>query len=305
MEDMALWHQFVTATAATVAKAGEKELPLQALGCDYLMHGILATAALHLAYLDPAQQDKYNYLAAHHQDLALGPFRQAMSNITPENCNQVFAFSILMVVFNYASFRSPEHLLPFSNASSYKGLSSWVVCLRGCASIFQQAGSHIMSGPLRFLIAQEDWTSSFTAPPPRTPPTEDDESLQYLSDNLLGLPSVKSSTTVEAMEAYTDAIFRLRRLLAASSQTTDIVSRRAMSSVWAATVPDTFVWLLNEQRPPALIIMGHYCLLLKKCDACWYMEHRAYDLFEAVRQSLAEEWLPYLEHPLRVFKGRS
>jgi hypothetical protein len=305
MEDMTLWHQFITATAATLTSSWMKEIPLQALNCEYLLHGILACAALHLAYLDPDQRDRCNYLSAHHQDLAMQPFRQVISNITPENSNQVFAFSILLIVFNFASLRSPEYLLPCSTATAYKGLSNWIVCLRGCSSIFQQARAHIMSGPLGFIFTREDWATTLTGPLTGIPSSKDDESLQYLADHLFSLPYIKSSTTVEALEAYTDAIFRLRKLLSASSQTTDLVSRRSMSSAWPAIVSDAFIWLLNEHRAPALLIMGHYCLLLKKCEACWYMEHRAYDLFAAVRQSLAEEWFPYLEHPLQVFKERS
>jgi hypothetical protein len=303
MDDMALWHQFITATAATISSHWGKELPLLAFNCDYLLHGILATAALHLAYLNPDQRDRYNYQSAHHQDLALGPFRQAMSEITPENCNQVFAFSILLMVSNYASFWCVDYLRPLTPVTGYTGLSNWIVCLRGCSSIFQQARSHIMSGPLGFLAAQEDWATTLATPPTEAPQTKDEQSLQYLADHLFNLPYIKSSTTVEALDAYTDAIFRLRKLLSASSQTTDIISIRSMSSAWPSTISDTFIWLLNERRPPALLIMGHYCLLLKRSEAYWYMEHRANDIFEAVHRTLPEEWFPYLEHPLQVFKG--
>lgn len=305
MEDMVLWHHFITVTATTITGPWAKELPLQALNCDYLMHGILATAGLHLAYLHPVHRDRYHYQSVHHQDLALRPFRQVISEITAENCNQVFAFSILLIVFNYASFRSPEYLQPFSPAVGYKGLSNWILCLRECHSIFQQARSRVLSGPLGFLVPQEDWVSTMSEPRPDIPPTKDDQSLQYLAEHLLNSPYIKDSTNVDALEAYRDAIFRLRQLLSASARTSDPFSRQSMSSVWPATVSDTFIWLLNEHRPPALLIMGHYCLLLKKCEECWYIEHRAYDLFQAVQQSLSEEWLSYLEHPLQVFKAHS
>lgn len=300
MDDMVLWHHFATVTAATIAGPWEKELPLQALNCDFLMHGLLATAALHLAYLHPERRDRFNYQSAHHQDLALGPFRHVISEINLENCHQVFAFSMLLIVFNYASFRSPEYLLPFSAVTGYKGLSNWLVCLRGCYSIRQQARSHVLTGPLGFLVPQEDWMTAI--PPSDAPPSKDDQSLQYMVDNLFDLPYVKISTSIEALDAYTDALIRLRQLLYASSRTTDLFSRRGISSAWPATISETFLWLLNEHKPPALLIMGHYCLLLKKCEAYWDMEHRAHDLFQAVQQSLAEEWYPYLEYPMQVFK---
>jgi hypothetical protein len=46
---------------------------------------------------------------------------------------------------------------------------------------------------------------------------------------------------------------------------------------------------LSEHRPPALAIMAHFCLLLKRCHSYWYMEHRANDLFDAIQQDWTEE----------------
>lgn len=305
MEDMVLWYHFVTVTATTITNPWAREIPQQALNCDYLMHGILATASLHLSFLQPSQQERYHYQSVCHQDLALRPFRHTLSEIKAQNCNQVFAFSILLILFNYASFRSPDYLLPFTTAAGYKGLSNWIVCLRGCYSIFQQARSHVFLGPLGFLLPQEGWASALTVPLAEIPSTKDDQSLRNLADNLLDSPKIKDSTSTETLEAYADAILRLRRLLFASSQTSDPFSREAMSTLWPATISDTFVWLLNEHKPLALLIMGHYCLLLKKCEGCWYMKHRSYDLFHAVQHSLSDEWLSYLEHPLLVFKGQA
>jgi hypothetical protein len=142
----------MTQTAKTIDWAVESEIRLLSLSCDYLMHGVLSTAALHLAYLNTDQRDKYNFLSTQHQDLALGPFRSAMPQITPENCHQVFAFSLLLLISQYASSRCVDFLLPSSEVTY--GLTSWIICLRGCVSIAREASSHIKSGPLGPLIAQ-------------------------------------------------------------------------------------------------------------------------------------------------------
>ena len=269
------------------------------------MHGVLATAALHLAYLIPEQQDKYEYVSAQHQDLALGPFRRAMSQITTENANHLFAFSTLLLVLNYASSRSSSILLPASEGTSLNSVLNLVVCLRGCASIFNAARPHVTAGPFGSLIRNESLMEAASNTETRYPHDEDHESLDYLSTHLLKLPSVKSSTTVEEMEAYTDAVIRLRKSLAACSQTSDPILMRSFCSMWAANVSDTFIRLLSEQRTPAFIIMAHYCLLLKKTEMCWYMEHRALELFEGVQQIVTDEWAVYIEHPRRVVRGKS
>jgi hypothetical protein len=306
MEDMALWHQFIKSTAATMSDPWKDELPKLALSCDYLMHGILATGALHLGYLssDPKEKERYTYLASQHQDLALGPFQQAMSTIKPQNASHLFAFSILLTAFNFASYRSPENLFPFSDSTSYQGLSNWMVCLRGCSSIVYAAIPHVEAGPLGFLVTRgrqiERALSSGALPDP-----EVDKSLSLLAERALKLPVIESTTTIEEMEAYADAIKRLRAMLAAGSQGLELSLRKAATSIWAGGVSETFIRLLSEKRPPTLIIMAHYCLLLKSCEECWYMERRSYHLFESIQQDLSEEWAIYVEYPRRMLYGKS
>ncbi|KAE8442508.1 hypothetical protein EG329_003289 [Mollisiaceae sp. DMI_Dod_QoI] len=304
MEDMALWHQFIYTTAATLSSPWGNELPSLALNCDYLLHGILALGALHLAYLNPVKQEHYNYLASHHYDLAIRPFQRAMENVTPANANQLFAFSILILVSNYASNRSPECVFPFAVGEAHEGISNWIACLRGCNAIFERAMSQIEKGPLGFLITTgtrlQKALSARIQPEP-----EDDASLSQIKDVVLNLPAVKASTTVEEMEAYLDAIVRLRALLAASTQPLDSVIRRAVSSIWPSTVSDTFIRLLGEKRAPAMIIMAHYCLLLKGLEDIWYMEHRGLNLFQIVQRSLGDEWAIYVEHPRRELTRKS
>jgi Fungal specific transcription factor domain len=307
MEDMALWHHFIKSTAATLSNPWKEDLPQLALKCDYLMHGILATGALHLGYLssDPKEKERYDYLASQHQDLALGPFQQAMLNLGAENASQLFAFSTLLMAFNFASYRSREYLLPFSDsAGEYQGLSNWMVCLRGCTSIVYAAMKQVEAGPLGFLVTGGGQLQNALADG-AVPDPEVDQSLSLLTETALSLPIIKSTTTVEEMEAYIDAIKRLRALLASSSQRLELALQRAAAAIWVGTVSETFIRLLSEKRAPALVIMAHYCLLLKKCEDCWYMERRSFNLFEACQQSLSEEWAPYIQYPLSVIYSRS
>jgi len=285
MDDMALWHHFSTETASTIYPSWKQEFPRLALTCDYLMHGVLATGALHLAYLCPQQREKYEDLANQHQDLALRPFQDATSHMTADNCNHVFGFSILVMVFNYASFRSPDDLLPFSGCVPYGGLSNWISCLRGCSFIYQQAKVHIENGPFGFIISHQHLYALDNARQNEEGlPHDDDKSLEYLTKHLLNSDKIKSSTTVEDVDAYTDAINILRKLLA-GSQVGDLGYRKMMSSAWPTLVSETYLRLLSQQQPLALIIMAHYCLLVKKCEDCWYIAARGFEMFEAIRQS--------------------
>jgi hypothetical protein len=54
-------------------------VPQQALQNSFLMHGILALSALHLAYLSNYQETKYLQLCDKHQSIALKRFREILS----------------------------------------------------------------------------------------------------------------------------------------------------------------------------------------------------------------------------------
>jgi hypothetical protein len=305
MEDMNLWHHFTRHTAATISTPWQDELPAIALTCDYLIHGILAMGALHLAYLNadnPSLHEKYTYLATQHQDLSLGPFQQAMSAITPANANTCFAFSSLLMAYNFASDGSPEYLFPFSTEKPREGHSNWIVCLRGCSSIYMIARAEVRAGPLGFMFTtgrsiQQSLGNG------AIPDREDDKSLGQITDIVLNLPAVKISTTNDEMDSYRDAIEKLTNMLAGVGNGLDSISRRIASSVWACKVSETYIRTLREQRPPALIILAHYCLLLKQCEDCWFMKHRAVGLFDAVQRCLDAEWHIYIKHPRKVFRA--
>jgi hypothetical protein len=96
------WHHFITSTAATMTALWEGEMPLLTLSCDYLIHGMLSFAALHLAYLYPGQRHKYELLATHHQSIALPLFQTELSSISTDDCHQIFAFSLVLMITNFA-----------------------------------------------------------------------------------------------------------------------------------------------------------------------------------------------------------
>jgi Fungal specific transcription factor domain len=305
LEDMALWHYFIQTTAPTLSSPWKENLVTLALSCDYLVHGMLATGALHRGYVssDLAVRDRYAYLAFQHVNLAIGPFQQAMSNITAANANQLWVFSTLLMTCTFASYRSLDYLFPFSEHASKEVLSNWILCLRGCVRWVETAVEHLELGPMGFMIAEGRKAETAIADG-AFPDPELDQSLSLLTTTVLQSPGIKSTTTVEEMEAYADAIDRLRNMFAAKRRGLNSIMLRATAALWVGRISETFLRLLSEKRPPALIIIAHYSLLMKYCEDCWYMEQRSYYLFEAVKLGLGEHWAPYIEYPHRVLYSR-
>ena len=78
MAHLELLHHFITVTAAEMTAGNNMgqeiwhmTIPKIALSHEWLMHGILAVSALHMAYFSPGQQSVYWKRAALHQDQAL------------------------------------------------------------------------------------------------------------------------------------------------------------------------------------------------------------------------------------------
>ncbi|KUJ13479.1 uncharacterized protein LY89DRAFT_158747 [Mollisia scopiformis] len=302
VNDMHLWHHFIKSTASTLYNPWLTELPHEALHCDYLMHGILATSAVHLAHLHSDQKDKYNLLACQHQDLALGPFQKAFAEMDPENCVNLFAFSTLLHLFSFVSDWAPKSPLPATyQPPSLQSLSQWIFCIRGCSLIVFQARPAIEASPFGRLIDKGKALQRSLEMGALLSPA-DDESLTRVKDVALDLPETKRITTVEEMEAYEDAIFRLRNLLAGTNEADDPVMRRAATYIWPVWVSETYVRLLAEKKPPALIILAHYCLLLMKAAGVWFLEARLTGLFNCILEELGEEWWSYIEHPMKMFR---
>lgn len=285
-DDMLLWHHFITCTALTFSAPWKTEIPVISGHHDFLMHGILATAALHLAYLHPSQKSRYLYVSAHHQDLAMGDFQLAMSDITPENCNAVFAFSTLLVVFILTSQSYDDTGLPGNTVQGVQNFATWVVFLRGCISVYLSARPCIESGPLSSL-------ADFLRPEAPTDDTED-RGLCQLSGDLLTDFSVLQSSSEDEIETYRASIFQLRLAVAASCTVDPLLNFKAMIFAWPIRIPELFIQLLNDHRHPALIIMSHFCMLLKRCETLWFMGGRPGAMLESLRLELAPEWHRYL-----------
>ncbi|KAM5432143.1 hypothetical protein McanMca71_004584 [Microsporum canis] len=80
-------------------------IPRLALSSHFLMDGILGLAALHIAssVKHPSEVVSYFDAALRYHTLASSPFREALNNITPLNCEAVFAFAVITTVFTFSS----------------------------------------------------------------------------------------------------------------------------------------------------------------------------------------------------------
>ncbi|KAI4148826.1 MAG: hypothetical protein LQ341_001479 [Variospora aurantia] len=290
MGDLELLHQFVTQTCYTTSnKADSHELwritvPKEGINHDFLMRGILAVAALHLSHLYPDRAVEYQHIANSHQDRALGPFQAAMTDMTESNCHAFFALSSLIVVYNFASPRTPGSL-----AFTYDSEDStnWLAMIRGVNSILMPSWPWVQNGPLRGLLQPGVFDTSDTRLP--KPADLQLRQLAELCESAIGGD--------EAVEAYKAAVKALRKCFAKIFTRSSVECEIGTAFTWPVEVPDKFIELLHARRPEALVILAHYCVVLHHLDKYWWLEGWAVHVMDSIYSELTESWREWIQWP--------
>lgn len=74
----------------------KETVPMMAMDHPYLMHGLLATSAMHLVYLRPDEAQKCLCLCDQHQVIAIAQFRKQLGGVNSHNAAAVFALAALL-----------------------------------------------------------------------------------------------------------------------------------------------------------------------------------------------------------------
>ncbi|KAL8840130.1 MAG: hypothetical protein Q9170_001478 [Blastenia crenularia] len=290
MGDLELLHQFVTETCYTTSNRPDSHelwritVPKEGFHHDFLMRGILAVAALHLSHLRPESAGDYQHIAHSHQDRALSAFQAAMNTMTETNCHAFFALSSLIVVYQFASPRTPGTLaFTFETEDSM----NWLAMIRGVNSILQPSWPWVENGPLRGLLQPGVFNTTDTRLP--KPADHQLRQLAELCETAAG--------GNEAVQAYIDAVKALRKCFAKIFTRSSVECEIGTAFTWPVEVPDKFVELLHARNPEALVILAHYCVVLHHLDNYWWMKGWGAHLLENIYDELSQPWRDWIQWP--------
>ena len=292
IDDMELVHHFATVTYKTITHEeidNEQIWSYHAIRLgfkhDFLLRGILSTAALHLADLMPDQSAMYELKATNHQNIALEAAREELANASVYNCHALFLFSCVMIFVTFASHRRPT-----SDDGVSKHLLDWFYMLRGCNSVMQ----------LHWLQLE----NSFCAPLLQEVRRSENHSAHSAEDShriidLLSL--IKDIESQDDRRAYSLAI---HELLKAYTQCWFFRAHGRpwviAAFVWPNVLSERYLELLGEQKPQALIILAHFSILIHWSEHDWFFRGWAPDLLRNIRATIGEEWHEYLKWPEEV-----
>jgi hypothetical protein len=298
--NLELLHFYTTTTSLTLSNRPEQQriwqqvVPQIAFTHGFLLHGILAFSALHLA---PSQPERNTFLwteATAHHDIGLRLFRLAMSNITSQNCDACLAFSTIVAAYGWASSNQTGNLF-FSDTPTSEGEPKveWASLLRGVNTLLETAGEWMTSSSLKLILHPR--------PDPKLAEAVDPElsvKLTALGQLWDKLPEKFNAVEVEALNETLFLLHEDYTLVASypDERQVDIVS---IVYAWPIKVPGIFIAMVKELKPEALILLAHYSLLLNRADHLWYVQGMSRRLLQAIHSKIGKEWESWIAWPLQ------
>jgi hypothetical protein len=277
-------------------KAWQVEMPQVACRQPFLMRGILAVSALHMSRVRPEEKQKYLVRAVHHQNMALPSYRYVIDDfrnkMTEENCHAVIGFASLTSAYAIAEshYLETNH---FVEVSSSTGVPEWLHLLRGARQILDVGREWISKGPMAFQVRSIEGEIDVSYNP---------EDLRFAAlDILFDRREASCSLSEGEIEAYRTALRLLRESAAIPFLSCQTLGIKLSMFRWVELIPQLYLELLGDLKPQALILLAHYCILLRKGgDRYWYMEGAAERLLSSLQNILDEEWKPWIAWPLQM-----
>ncbi|KXX79199.1 Sterol uptake control protein 2 [Madurella mycetomatis] len=271
----------------------------------YLLHALLAFSARHLAALTPPEatpsqrrrRDEHLHLAVSLQTRAVSLFNATAlqggdkAAVDRTNCVAVLLFSSVLGHHLFADTLLARGSLG-GDGDGGEGLDSflhrYVQCMemhRGVYAVAAAAWPLLMATEVGPTIRA---SASFTSRPPAG---RDCDGLREVVEGAAGM-------SWEEREACRRAIRHLQVGFDAVAETErDVTYRFQMIFLWTMLASVEFGRLLSAKRPEALLLLGHYALLLHYGREMWQVGDAGRYVLEMVLGELGPEWHRWLEVP--------
>ncbi|KAL4951369.1 hypothetical protein BDW69DRAFT_39476 [Aspergillus filifer] len=289
--DLELMLQWVNKTYAIFTRSQQTEVvwrtyvPEEALAHPFLMHGILAFAALHIACTRPSvspgfgesgHDRDYLQIAISHQDQALALYREKLGDITTSNAKAMFAFASIIVLYAFGFPRTAEP----GNTAVGDLLQAFVLA-RGIQHILNQAMNAIFDDYTWGLL------QNFNNYDPVLP-IEAQAALDRLHS--ANETCTRQDPILHDTALYQGAIDYLTDMMAAVYAGMGF----AVACRWVIKLQPTFLDRIRDRRPLALVILAHFCALLPQLQDVWFGTEWATRVLQDIWYSLDDYWRPLI-----------
>lgn len=263
-------------------------VPQIAFSYDFVMRGVLALSALHLAYSKPKQRELFNSQARTHHQIGLRGVTALLPHVTDENCTAVYIFSAITCIITLATPRQPDDLL----VTGESGVSEWLVFFRGMRTIIDNSHQALAAGTLgpmfvaggrRYDLREEMMKETF-------PGSEQLDELLLLIQ--------KTIKNEHELHVYMPAIEELRKSYLVVFGHNQLSLEPGDIFVWLFRISDEYLALLREHVQEALVVFAYFCVVAKRMDFNWWIEGWSTHLISKVWHMLDEEHRLWVRWPV-------
>jgi len=285
------------------------EIPQLTLIHPFLLTGILAVTALHLSTLYPNRKRELHTLAIAKETAALPTFRRNVTFPNGENIHATFAFAGSIIFYMmvspdvlYSGVKVNRCRLP-SRSDEHP---HWFMAVRGVVVLFKNNHAELSKGPFASLLFRNPLlTFAWNNPdyiqleklegmfeqssPPSTSVTSQEQPLD-------SFPHLSSQDDRD--RSCRKALDQLRIVSALPYATRSTFDLKVSVHIWPGCIEQDFLELIFDRDPKALVILAHYCVVLKKSNCVWYLRGLGTELLNSIKEELSEEWKPWIKWAL-------
>ncbi|KAJ4116116.1 hypothetical protein NW768_011088 [Fusarium equiseti] len=294
VEDLRLYHHYITVTSLTFGDdlMWHDKIPRLAFDNFYILHLMLALAALHLARLEVMEATKYEQLADKHHSIALSHVTNLLPRIKRENCSALYIATVL--ICNYAFAKPPKEgqlLIPLDSTET-----AWWNLFRGVRFVIETMGLEaIFSGPIGPFPPEN--TTNVPPPVGRTGYIAWEKPLSDLSSMIHDSQSSEFPNLVETCEAlvccFSDVFGTAEQPQDVTHGKTHLVMR------WLWFIEDDFTKLVETLNPQVLVLLAYFSVLVQTLECFWYMRGWGYIMLRNIAKQIDPYYAAWLSWPRR------
>lgn len=263
------------------------EVPRIAFSYEFVMHGILALSALHLAqYSDQKAFYISQGLALHQSGLRVAT--TMLPHVNKDNCAALWIFNAITCLVSLASPRRREDILLVGQNS----IAEWLQLLRGTQSMIQISEAHLSAGPLSTMFLAGRQRSAMRERHANDPSPEATQ-LERLTRQI-----TDSTTNPAHLKDYLHAIKELRASFNVAYAPNFHTYESADVFVWLFHITDAYLALLTQRTPESLVIFAHFCVVLKRFDSTWYISGWSNHLLAKIYEMLDQQHRLWIRWPI-------
>ncbi|OLN96228.1 Sterol regulatory element-binding protein ECM22-like protein 1 [Colletotrichum chlorophyti] len=307
-DDLELLHHYMCHTAITLgeARVWREHVPRLGFHHHYVLHMVLAISAQHLARLRPSKAAHYEALADRHSTSALPAVTNFISQLNNDNCQALYHTTVLVCLSTFAKKPSPGHLLVIAE----NGEVPWWGLMRGVRIVVKRMGIQaIIAGWADDGVSfEQTWTHCPPLPAPIQKMVHWEKRFDELSDLVATTSEPERAMYTASLESLKDC-FKMTYGTEAEPEP-HIQGKFEVVMRWLYNMSDEFVLRLERRQPLALILLGHFSVLIQTLEHFWFMQgwskHLANGMFRTLDPQHAH-WLQWpteqINHPGPVDHG--